>query len=92
MGNVQRSVEAINKGPAGHQRRQAPGAGAQDDVRGHSSSGAEKPRALQFEEAFRQSDADNPFFAEELALVIKALNGKGSEKEGDRRRSDKSYK
>lgn len=36
-------------------------------------------RELWPEEAFRASEAENPFFAEELALAIKALNGKGSE-------------
>jgi hypothetical protein len=36
-------------------------------------------RELWPEEAFRTSEAENPFFAEELALAIKALNGKGSE-------------
>ena len=91
MGNVRRSVEAI--------KRDLPGINADklleleprmmfEDI----SSGLEALRELWPEEAFRQSDADNPFFAEELALAIKALNGKGSEKEGDRRRSDKSYK
>jgi hypothetical protein len=36
-------------------------------------------RELWPEEAFRTSERENPFFAEELALAIKALNGKGSE-------------
>ena len=36
-------------------------------------------RELWPEEAFRNSDAENPFFAEELALAIKALMGKGTE-------------
>ena len=44
------------------------------------SPGLEALRELWPEEAFRQSDEDNPFFAEELALAIKALNGKGKEK------------
>ncbi len=42
--------------------------------------GLEGLRELWPEEAFRRSEADNPFFAEELALAIKALNGKGEEK------------
>jgi hypothetical protein len=37
-------------------------------------------RELWPEEAFKNSDEQNPFFAEELALAIKALNGKGKEK------------
>lgn len=91
MENVRRSVEAI--------KRDLPGINADklleleprmlfEDI----SSGLEALRELWPEEAFRQSDADNPFFAEELALAIKALNGKGTENQGDRRRSDKSYK
>ena len=44
------------------------------------SQGLQALRELWPEEAFRQSDEDNPFFAEELALAIKALNGKGKEK------------
>ena len=41
------------------------------------SSGLEALRELWPEEAFRQSDADNPFFAG-LALAIKALNGRAA--------------
>jgi len=44
------------------------------------SVGLAELRDLWPEEAFRQSDIDNPFFAEELALAIKALMGKGKEK------------
>jgi hypothetical protein len=42
--------------------------------------GLEGLRELWPEEAFRRSEEDNPFFSEELALAIKALNGKGEEK------------
>ena len=41
------------------------------------SAGLSALRDLWPEEAFRQSDEANPFFAEELALAIKALNGSG---------------
>lgn len=44
------------------------------------SEGLTALRELWPEEAFRTSDEENPFFAEELALAIKALQGKGKEK------------
>ena len=79
MANVARSVAAI--------KRELPGVNADklaeieprmlfEDI----SEGLEALRELWPEEAFRRSDEENPFFAEELALAIKALQGKGKEK------------
>ena len=39
-------------------------------------------RELWTEEQFAQSDVDNPFFAEELALAIKTLSGYGPDQFG----------
>ena len=79
MANVARSVAAI--------KRELPGVNADklaemeprmlfEDI----SEGLEALRELWPEEAFRRSEEENPFFAEELALAIKALQGKGKEK------------
>ena len=43
------------------------------------SQGLAALKELWPEEAFRSSEEQNPFFAEELALAIKALMGKGAE-------------
>ena len=86
--DAQRSVETI--------KRELPGVSADklveieprmlfEDI----GEGLAALRELWPEEAFRTSEAENPFFAEELALAIKALNGKGSETPRRRGRVEK---
>jgi hypothetical protein len=79
MANARRSVAAI--------KSQLPGVNADKLVEQEPSmmfedisEELEALRELWPEEAFRNSDEQNPFFAEELALAIKALQGKGKEK------------
>jgi hypothetical protein len=79
MANARRSVSAI--------KSQLPGVNADKLVEQEPSmmfedisEELEALRELWPEEAFRNSDEQNPFFAEELALAIKALQGKGKEK------------
>ena len=78
MRDARRSVDAI--------KRELPGVSADKLVEMEPrmlfediGEGLAALRELWPEDAFRTSEAENPFFAEELALAIKALNGKGSE-------------